>query len=650
VATAVLLVVALASVTAGVVINRPALADGPRPLGIACHVVGGVRFCQGKPNWTGGGRIASWDGFPLDVDVTLPPTGTGPWPTLVMLHPWGTSKTLFEATSPDKGNPVMMGNQYNNNNFARQGYLVVNFTSRAIFGSCGAVLGEVLLQNGLGNVGCPSNDFLHFADTRYEVRDAQYLVGRLVDQGLAKPGFAVTGESYGAGQTLLHSVLRDKTVLPDGTTVPLVSPKGVPMEVKVAVATAAWSDFVPAALNNGRQLDTVVDDESTALEPTGVMRGSFLQLLYILGIATVQFASPQQDLGAALPSWITTFDKGEPYPASAVDPIWLQVRRYRSAQWIPDVGAPAPTMVMNGWTDDLFPPIQAVSFANFEAQRHPDVPIHLRFADIGHPRAQDKPADRNALSSDAIAFINHFMVQGGTAADVPGPPVRAYGFTCPKAAPSTGPFDAVTWPGLAKAAVTLTGGAPQTVDSRGGRSDLEWATDPSPIEKDIGLPFPGPALPSAATQLAYEVLNAAKAIPLPGAEACRTMPVGQGKGVATYDLASPPAPVTMIGLPTITATIATRDAGVPGELATKLWDVDEKAGRQSLVTKGIYRLAADQAGAITFQLNGSAWAFNPGHHAHLEIAGRDDASWRPSNNTDFTVEVANLTLTLPTAG
>lgn len=336
------------------------------------------------------------------------------------------------------------------------------------------------------------------------------------------------------------------------------------MEVKVAVATAAWSDFVPAALNNGRQLDTAVDGITTAIEPTGVMRGSFLQLLYILGIATVQFASPQQDLGAVLPSWINTFDKGEPYKAATVDPIWYQVRRYRSPMWIPDVGGAGP------------------------------------------------------------------------------------GVHCPRSAPSSGPFDADSWPQLATGQATLTSAPPRIVDSRGGRSDLEWATDPAPFEKDIGLPFPGPALPSAATQLAYEVGNAAKIIPLPGAEACRTIPVGQDSGVAVYDLSPPPAPVTMIGLPTVTATIATRDGEVPGDLATKLWDVDEAAGRQSLVTKGVYRLEPNQSGPVTLQLNGGAWTFQPGHHAHLEIAGRDDATWRPSNDDAFTVTVSALTLTLPT--
>lgn len=644
-----LLVVAFVMVNVGIQIDRPAIADGPQPLGIECHdEENGVRFCQGNPDWTGGGRIDSFDGFPLDVDVTLPPTGNGPWPTLVMLHPWSTSKTLFEATKPNGGHSVMMGQKINNNYFASRGYLVVNFTSRGIMGSCGAVLGDVVEGNGLGTFYCPGDDYLHFADTRYEIRDAQYLVGRLVDQGLAEPGFAVTGESYGAGQTLEHSVLRNKTVLPNGRVVPLRSPKGVPLEVKAAVATAAWSDFVPAALNNGRQLDTVLDSRNTTLEPTGVLRESFIQLLYLLGTATGQFASPQEDLGAALPDWLDTFNHGEPYKASEVDPIWRQVREYRSPTWLKGGGESAPTMIMNGWTDDLFPPIQAISFANTIAEKYPDVPVQLRFASIGHPRAQNKVADRDLLAQGAIAFLDHFMLEDGTADTVPGPNVRALGFTCPDNAKSTGPFDADSWDELSTGIHTYTSAAPQIVNSAGGRDDLEWATDPSPVMGDWHLPWPGPNVLSSFATMTYEIANATKVFPLPGAEACRTMTTGQDKGVAAYDLPTVEEPYTVIGIPTVDVRIATRKGGVAGELATKLWDVDEKDGRQRLVTKGVYRLEPNQSGSITLQLNGSAYTFAAGHHPRLEIAGRDSNSWRPSNNDDFTVEVSDLTLTLPT--
>jgi predicted esterase len=53
-----------------------------------------VRFC---PTETLSQRVASFDGVPLDVDVTLPASGTGPFPTIVMLHGWGGSKTSFES-------------------------------------------------------------------------------------------------------------------------------------------------------------------------------------------------------------------------------------------------------------------------------------------------------------------------------------------------------------------------------------------------------------------------------------------------------------------------------------------------------------------------------------------------------------------------
>ena len=645
-----LLVLALALIATGILIGMPAVADGPRPLGIACHEVGGVRFCEGNPDWVGGGRQKSFDGFPLDVDVTLPPSGNGPWPTLVMLHPWSTSKTLFEARKPDGGHSVMMGQKYNNNYFARKGYVVVNFTSRGIVGSCGTMLGDFVEGNGLGaSLGCPDDDYLHFGDTRYEVRDAQHLVGRLVDQGIAKPGFAVTGESYGAGQSLLHAALRDKTVVGRGTTVPLRSPKGTPMEVKAVVATAAWSDFVPTALNNGRQLDDRLDRPLTAIEPTGVLRDSFVQLLYLVGAATGKFATANEDLGAAFPAWLDIFDKGEPYPQAKVDAIWELVRRYRSPEWIDGGGRPAPMMIMQGWTDDLFPPIQAIAYANRTAKRYPGVPIRLRFASIGHPRAQNKKADRNLLAEDAIGFLDHFMLDRGGERTAPGPNVRALGFTCPDSARSSGPFDAASWDALSPHELRFSDAATKEIDARGGREDLAWATDPSPIIKDWGLPWDGFGIeaPAAAT-FGYEILNATKLFPLPGAEACRTMPTGQEGGVADYRLPTPRRAYTMVGIPTVEATIATRRGDVPGELAAKLWDVDEGAGRQRLVTKGIYRLAPDQHGRVRFQLNGSAWTFQPGHHPLLEIGGRDDNSWRASNNDDFKVGLRDLELTLPT--
>jgi hypothetical protein len=49
-----------------------AAAAPPAPFGHACAPKDGVRFC---PTTGLADRVASFDGVPLDVDVTLPPSG-----------------------------------------------------------------------------------------------------------------------------------------------------------------------------------------------------------------------------------------------------------------------------------------------------------------------------------------------------------------------------------------------------------------------------------------------------------------------------------------------------------------------------------------------------------------------------------------------
>ncbi len=54
-----------------------AYAAPPNPFGHACVPQDGVLFCPTASDPEG---VPSFDGVPLDVDVTLPPTGTGPSP------------------------------------------------------------------------------------------------------------------------------------------------------------------------------------------------------------------------------------------------------------------------------------------------------------------------------------------------------------------------------------------------------------------------------------------------------------------------------------------------------------------------------------------------------------------------------------------
>ena len=102
-------------------LSGQAVAGAPQPLGHACQAQNGVRFC---PTTGSSDRVPTFDGVPLDVDVTLPAKGSGPFPTIVMLHGWGGSKTDFESTSPAGNGSTTY--HYNNDFYARHGYAVLN--------------------------------------------------------------------------------------------------------------------------------------------------------------------------------------------------------------------------------------------------------------------------------------------------------------------------------------------------------------------------------------------------------------------------------------------------------------------------------------------------------------------------------------------
>lgn len=87
----------LAGLAAAAVAAPAAGAATPAPFGHACAPQGGVRFC---PTTDLAARVPSFDGTPLDVDVTLPATGDGPFPTILLLHGLGGNKTNFEG-GPD---------------------------------------------------------------------------------------------------------------------------------------------------------------------------------------------------------------------------------------------------------------------------------------------------------------------------------------------------------------------------------------------------------------------------------------------------------------------------------------------------------------------------------------------------------------------
>jgi fermentation-respiration switch protein FrsA (DUF1100 family) len=573
----------------------------PAPFGHPCSMrADGTRFC---PTTDGGAGetvngVPSFDGVPLDVDVTLPAGGRGPYPTIVMLHGYGGEKTDFESTDPEGNGSTTY--DYNNDYFARHGYAVVNYTARGFGHSCGG--------GPTGNhAGVCGQGYIRLADTRYEARDTQYLLGLLVDEGIAKPSsLGVTGISYGGGQSLELAYLRNRIRLPDGSFAPWLSPAGRKLSIAAAWPRWPWSDLVDALLPNGRFLDTEAAPSRQSLEPIGIPIASYVSGLYALGKSSGYYCGdapasfPCTNPDADLTSDFALVNAGEP-PTPLARERLAEIYAHHQAYGLP--GAPAPLLIENGWTDDLFPPEQAIRIYNQAAGSA----VSLQFGDLGHSRGSNKPTVNRAFNEQGAAFFGHYLqgVSGG-----PAPrSVTAYTQTCPASAPDGGPYTASSYAGLHSGSVAFGSPGAQLVAASG---------DP---------------------------LTSAQLDPIAGTtEACKAVQSLNPAGTASYSLTTQEG-LTMLGLPTVTASI--RTLGEYGELDSMLFDV-APSGEGVLVSRGAYRLGANQTGAVTFQLHGNGYRFAPGHTAKLVLLGSDGPYLRPSNDIAFTVSVSDLTVTLPT--
>ena len=252
--------------------------------------------------------MPSWDGVPLDVDVTLPPSGEGPFPTILLLHGLGQTKTTFEGTGGDP--------RYNNVFFARHGYAVVTPTARGFGNSCGVPASRT--------AGC-ERGWTRLGDIRYEVRDVQYLTGLLVDEGIAdRRAIGATGISYGGGFSTMLAYLRDRVRLPGGRLVPWKSPSGKRIRLTAAWPRWLWTNGEAIFSRNGRG--------AWSREPLGVPVEAWSDLIF--GVANFGFVAPLgSELSADINGWKAVLDAGTRGPeAQAVARQRLPLPRCRPAQ------------------------------------------------------------------------------------------------------------------------------------------------------------------------------------------------------------------------------------------------------------------------------------------------------------------------------
>ena len=574
-------ITAVTALAAWSVLAPAAHAAPPPPFGHACAPQNGALFC---PTATDADRVPSWDGVPLDVDVTLPPSGDGPFPTIVMMHGWGQSKTAFESSTG--------AGDYNNLFYARRGYAVVNPSARGWGRSCGA-------SDSRTSPGC-DRGWLHLADHRYEGRDTQHLLGLLVDQGVTRPdAIGVTGISYGGIQTLNLARLRNRVRLEDGSFMPWQSPAGRPLSIAAGWARWGASDLTYALQPNGRFLDFRTPRGNQSIRPGGVMKKSYLDGLYLTGVGGGYYAPPGGPFNADITTWKALSDRGEPARPDALA-VGRELTRFHS--WAGLSGPSPPLLVQNGWTDDLFPAPEALRvYRTFSAA--PGGRISLQLADLGHPRGQNKAGSLRLTTEQGAAFFDAYLKRQGS------PPahgsVLAFTQTCPAASREGGPIRAENWERLHPLTLSMRRARPQTVRSNGGNPATAKAIDPI------------------------------------GGAACNRVRARRARGTALVNRRVR-RPFTLLGMPTVEATVRTRGRG--GFLAARLWDVHR--GRMTLVSRGVYRLRDNQRGEVLFQLFGNGWKFRRGHVARLELVGRDPLFLRTSNFR-FSVRVSGIRVQLP---
>ncbi|HEV2061770.1 MAG TPA: CocE/NonD family hydrolase, partial [Solirubrobacteraceae bacterium] len=580
-------------------------AAAPRPFGHDCRPENGVRFC---PTVGLDDRVRSFDGAPLDVDVTLPRTGNGPFPTVVMMHGYGGDKDDFEQSRPegeDPSNETLY--HWNNNFFAKQGYAVVNYSARGFGRSCGE-------RGNPDSPPCSTNrSYVHLADQRWEARDTQHLLGKLADQGVTRPrDIGVTGISYGGGQSLELAYLRDRIRRIDDSFAPWRSPKGKRMEIAAAFPRWLWSDLVYSLLPNGRFRDDRRPREGDSRNPLGIEKASYVTGLFAAGDATGTYCGEQptffpcDDFSANLTRFFARTSRGEPPDREArriADEIFNHHQGYGLG------GVPAPLLLQDGFTDDLFPVVESLRVYNQQRARDSGAQVSLQFGDLGHPRGSNKKNTDRFFNDQGARFLA-FHLKDGSSRGVPKPgAVTTFTQTCPQDAPADGPYQARSWNRIHPGAIRFSGGASQVVTAPANGDPYGTAVDP----------ISG------------------------GGDACRSVPKLRAAGTAVY-VGPRSKGYTMMGLPKVTAEIET--TGLYGELNSRLWDVSPD-GSQRLVSRGAYRLRNNQSGSVTFQLFGNGYRFAPGHRPKLELLGKDEPFLRPSN-FGFEVLVKSARVELPT--
>ena len=503
--------------------------------GLQCSVRGSYTRCSGF-------LASAVDGTLLDVTVTIPP-GAGLHPLVVYVHGYGGSKNT--SSSYD-------------DLLASHGYAVLRHSTRGFGDSWGQV---------------------NLSDVDVEIADLRSLIGQVVDDaqglGLQADGgaVAVAGASYGGGHSWLAAL-----------TPTFSSPAGKPIRIRTVVPIAAWSDLLASLRPNGRPEESV--------DPPGFFKLSFLEGLFAGGIRD-SLSRPYPNYPDFLFAWngyalATEPNNAPPIGSGMVNglagyrSIWWQQDLWKAVRARKGTADQLPILIVQGFTDDLFPLNEALRMYDALRSIDRDYPIAAYFGDIGHPRAANKPAEIDYALNLLLQWLDFYLLGQGTPSS-----------TCAASAPQLrcDVLAAITRPGTAfNSADVIQANSYAEVAQGTARAKFSGEAiltfDPANISGIFNDPF---------------VFTGCEEL---GAGACAAPPPAVVPGdVATYtvrasDLSASAglsgASFLIAGQPQVTLGVTTAAPRV--QLDARLYDV-KPDGTRLLVTRGTYTL--DSGSALT---------------------------------------------------
>ena len=550
----------------------------------------GQRWCGSAEGTT----VPSWDGTPIDVSVAFPPASSSDkaYPVVGIYHGYGGRKIKPSSSTAQR--------------WLELGYAVFSITDRGFGESCGS-------ESPVLKTPPCADGYIHLMSRRYEVRDAQYLLGLLADEGVINPQkIGATGQSYGGGMSAQLGALKDRVELLSGELVPWVSPKGTPLKIAATAPEMTWTDYLQAVQPNGSNLDYVANAPYAGAlgnHEFGIEKQNWVASEYLSGPASGGFYAPAPaEAEANVTEWFDFDNSGGPYKGQALALQQETQYAHHSAYYTNLSEPPAPVLFQEGWNDDLFGADQAIDYYNKVRAAYPTAPFEFWGLDYGHSPRSANAAGASPMWEAQNEWFAYYIKGEGSE------PVNAHGGVnvilshCP-ANVAGSEYKAANWVSLAPGEVRMTGAAQQTIEAPGTAPTTEFTA--------------------------------------PSTTVCTTEAVSENASAATYKLTVPAGGFTIAGTPTVAGEFST--PGANAQVIARLYDVDVAAGTQQLIGRAIYRPISPGGGFVkqVFQIHPQAWNVAAGHVVKLELLAQDSTYARDSS-TPQSIKVKDLGVRLPT--